>query len=102
LALEGKITAHHRFMLRQWLDALEITDRKIAAPDKQIVEKARPFEATVQTWMQLPGLRRVNAFSLLAEIVLLRSSPQAQPIWPRGRPSVRATGRAPASRRDKR
>jgi transposase len=68
LALEGKITDHHRFMLRQWLDALDFTDRKIAALDKQIGEAARPFEATVQTWMQVPGLRRVNASSLLAEI----------------------------------
>ena len=25
LALEGKITDHHRFMLRQWLDALDFT-----------------------------------------------------------------------------
>jgi transposase len=68
LALEGKVTAHHRFLLRQWLDALDFTDRKIADFDKQIEEKARPFESTVKTWMQVPGLRRVNAFSLLAEI----------------------------------
>lgn len=68
LALDGKITDHHRFMLRQWLDALDFADGKITALDKQIEEKARPFEATVKTWMRVPGLRRVNAFSLLAEI----------------------------------
>jgi len=68
LALQGQVTAHHRFMLRQWLDALDFTDQKIAALDQQIAEQARPFEPTVQTWMQVPGLRRVNAFSLLAEI----------------------------------
>jgi transposase len=68
LALDGKVTAHHRFMLRQWVDALDFTDNKIAALDKQIVEQSRPFEATVHSWMQVPGLRRVNAYSLLAEI----------------------------------
>jgi transposase len=68
LALQGQVTAHHRFMLRQWLDALDFTGQKIAALDRQIAGQARPFEATVQTWMQVPGLRRVNAFSLLAEI----------------------------------
>jgi transposase len=68
LVLEGKITAHHRFMLRQWLDALDFTDGKIATLDKEIMDNARPFDPTVQTWMQVPGLRRVNAFSLLAEI----------------------------------
>ena len=68
LALQGKITDHHRFMLRQWLDMLDLVDRKIALLEQQIVEHSRPFEALVRTWMQVPGLRRINAFSLLAEI----------------------------------
>jgi transposase len=68
LALEGKITDHHRFMLRQWLEMLDFVDGKIVLLDQQIVEQSRPFEAVVQSWMQVPGLRRVNAFSLLAEI----------------------------------
>ena len=68
LALEGKITDHHRFMLRQWLDMLDFVDRKIAVLERQIVEKSRPFEAMVHTWMQVPGMRWINAFSLLAEI----------------------------------
>jgi transposase len=68
LALEGKITEHHRFMLRQWLEMLDFVDGKIALLDQQIVEQSRPFEAVLQTWMQVPGLRRVNAYGLLAEI----------------------------------
>jgi transposase len=68
LALEGKITDHHRFMLRQWLDMLDFLDRKIVLLEQQIVERSRPFEATVHAWMQVPGLRRTNAYSLLAEI----------------------------------
>lgn len=68
LALEGKITDHHRFMLRQWLDMLDFVDRQIAVMEERIVEKSRPFEAILRTWMRVPGLRRINAFSLLAEI----------------------------------
>ena len=68
LALEGNITDHHRFMLRQWLDMLDFVDRKMVLLEQQIREKSRPFEAMVHTWMQVPGLRRINAFSLLAEI----------------------------------
>lgn len=68
LALEGKVTDHHRFMLRQWLDMLDFLNRKIAVLEEQIVEKSRPFEATVAAWMNVPGLRRINAYSLLAEI----------------------------------
>jgi transposase len=68
LALEGRVTDHHRFLLRQWLDTLDFVDRKIAKLEEQIREKARPFEAMLQAWMQVPGLRRINAYSLLAEI----------------------------------
>ena len=68
LALEGKVTQHHHFLLKQWLDMLDFLDDKIEVLKKQIVEKSRPFEATVQTWMKVPGLRRINAYSLLAEI----------------------------------
>lgn len=67
-ALEGRITEHHRFLLRQWLDTLDFVDRKIAALEEEIGKQAGPFEAMVQTWMQVPGLRRINAYSLLAEI----------------------------------
>jgi transposase len=68
LALEGRVTQHHRFLLRQWLDMLDFLDRKIELLERQIEEKAVPFAATVQIWMQVPGLRRINAYSLLAEI----------------------------------
>ena len=68
LALEGNITEHHRFLLRHWLEMLDFLDGKIRTLEEQIVEKSRPFENTVQTWMQVPGLRRINAYSLLAEI----------------------------------
>jgi transposase len=68
LALEGNLSEHHRFLLQQWLDMLDFLDHKIALLEEQIVEQSRPFEATVVAWMQVPGLRRINAYSLLAEI----------------------------------
>jgi transposase len=60
LALEGRIRGHHRFLLRQRLETLEFVEGKIAGLDEQIGEQVRPFEAMVQTWMKVPGLRRVN------------------------------------------
>jgi transposase len=68
LALEGNVTPHHRFLLRQWLDMLDFVDRKIALLDAQIAEHSRPFEPVVRVWMEIPGLRRTNAYALLAEI----------------------------------
>jgi transposase len=68
VALTGRITDHHRFLLRQWLDMLDFVGRKMAVLDAQIAVHTRPFEALLQMWMKVPGLRRVNASSLLAEI----------------------------------
>jgi hypothetical protein len=31
--------------------------------EERNVEKSRPFEAMVRTWMQVPGLRRINAYT---------------------------------------
>ena len=68
LALDGKVTEHHRFPLKQLLDRLDLLDDQIETLEERIVEKSRPFEATLETWMKVPGLRRTNAYSLLAEI----------------------------------
>jgi transposase len=68
LALEGNVTDHHRFLLRQWLDMLDFLDGKIVLLEQRIEQQSRPFEAMVRTWMQGPGLRRINAYALLAEI----------------------------------
>jgi transposase len=78
LALQGNLTDHHRFLLRQWLDTLDFVDRKLALLDQQIAENARPLESTIVQWTRVPGLRGterkrgerkpVNAYSLLAEI----------------------------------
>ena len=77
-ALQGRLTEHHRFVLRQWLDALDFVDGKLAQLDRQIAEKARPFSSLVDRWKEVPGLRGterkrgkrnpINAYSLLAEI----------------------------------
>ena len=42
--------------------------RKIALLEREVAERSRLFEAALQRWMQIPGLRRINAYSLLAEI----------------------------------
>ena len=47
---------------------LDFLDDKIETLEQQIVQQSRPFESTVQAWMKVPGLRRINAYSLLAEI----------------------------------
>jgi len=68
LALAGRVTEHHRFLLRQWLDTLEFLEQSIATFDRRIEEQMRPFQAAVACWMGMPGVDRVIAWTLVAEI----------------------------------
>ena len=67
-ALTGCITEHHRFLLRQWLELLEVIEGKIAEFDQKIEEQMRPFARAVEIWNTIPGIDRVAAWSLVAEI----------------------------------
>lgn len=70
LALEGRVTEHHRFLLRQLLDDLRHTESKIAAVEAEIDRRSRPFEAEVARLCTIPGVGRVTAWAVLAEIGL--------------------------------
>jgi transposase len=67
-ALAGSITDHHRFLLRQWLEMLSVVEGKIAEFDVRIDELMRPFAPAVEIWMGIPGIDRIAAWSLVAEI----------------------------------
>lgn len=70
LALEGRVTEHHRFLLRQLLDDLRHVESKIAAVEAEIDRRSRPFEEQVARLCTIPGVSRVTAWALLAEIGL--------------------------------
>jgi transposase len=68
LALEGKLTEHHRFLLRTHLDQIEVTDRSIGQLDARIEEAARPFAEMVDRLTEMPGMSTTAAHVVLAEI----------------------------------
>jgi transposase len=68
LALAGRATEHHRFLLRPWLDTLEFLEESIATFDRRIEEQMRPFQAAAACWMGMRGVDRVTAWALVAEI----------------------------------
>jgi transposase len=70
LALEGRVTEHHRFLLRELMDDLRHVESKIAAVESEIDRRNRPFEAEVARLCTIPGVSRVTAWGLLAEIGL--------------------------------
>jgi transposase len=68
IALTGRITDHHRFLLKQWLEMLKMTEEKIAEFDRKIEETGIPFAEAVTTWVTIPGIDRVAAWCVVAEI----------------------------------
>jgi len=70
LAMEGRVTEHHRFMLRALLEDLRHAESKIAAIEAEVDKRNRPFEEEVARLCTIPGVSRVTAWGLLAEVGL--------------------------------
>jgi transposase len=70
LALEGRVSEHHRFMLRALLEDLRHAESKIMAIEAEVDKRNRPFEEEVARLCTIPGVSRVTAWGLLAEIGL--------------------------------
>src|SRR5215216_288946 len=67
-ALRGKVTEHHRFMLRMHLDQIAATDEGIARLDAQITELTSPLAEVVERLAAMPGMSETSASVVLAEI----------------------------------
>jgi transposase len=67
-ALEGHVTAHHRYMIGFHLNMIEGLDAAIADLDRRIDEQVRPFRDVVERVARVPGVKRTAAVSILAEI----------------------------------
>lgn len=68
LALHGRVFEHHRFWLRQLFDHLLFLERKIAEVAQEIERRSQPFEDAVSRWDTIPGVDRITACALVAEI----------------------------------
>ena len=67
-ALSGKVNDHHRLMLGKLLRALKTRETEIAEDDTDIRRQIEPFRPAVLSWMQVPGIDEVTAWSLVAEM----------------------------------
>jgi transposase len=68
VALEGHVTDTHRFLIGQHLGMLEDLERRIEAFDKRIADVLSPFCHLAALLMTIPGVSRVSAEIILAEI----------------------------------
>jgi len=67
-ALAGRVTEHHRFMLRELLDDLDHAEGKMTTVEQEIDRRLRPFQDDVARLCTIPGVDRVTAWGVLSEI----------------------------------
>jgi transposase len=67
-ALEGRVKAHHRFVLTELLCQIDSLDETIAHFDREIEDYCRPFEEAVQLLDTIPGVGRQAAEIIVSEI----------------------------------
>ncbi len=72
-SLRGRVTAHHRFMLRLHLDQLDALDGAIGRIDKEVDSNVEPFRVAIEMLKTIPGVSRLSAEVIVSEIGIDRS-----------------------------
>jgi transposase len=67
-ALEGAVTPHHRFLLRELMRQLSFLEEQVARFEAEIEQRMPPFEWAAGLLMTMPGVDRTSACALIAEI----------------------------------
>jgi transposase len=67
-ALEGRVTEHHRFLLRQHMRQIRFLDEMIGEYEQRIEEQARPFFEYIPLLDTIPGINWTAAAGIVAEI----------------------------------
>jgi transposase len=67
-ALRGRISDHHRFMLKLHLDHIETLDKAITQIETEVGLGLEPFQRAAKLLSTMPGLSSVSANVVVAEI----------------------------------
>jgi transposase len=67
-ALVGKLTSHHKFMLRTLRRSLANIEQLINEVDKQIDEQTKQYAVEIQLLQTIPGVSKITSVGLLSEI----------------------------------
>ena len=68
LALDGRLTEHHRYLLAFHLRRVEAIEADLRTLDERIEEKAQPYAAQRRLLRQIPGVDDRIALAIIAEI----------------------------------
>jgi transposase len=67
-ALRGRITSHHRFMLKLHLQQVDSLDQAIATIETEVGESLRPFRDAAERLATIPGVSALTASVIVSEI----------------------------------
>jgi transposase len=67
-ALRGRVSRHHRFLLRLHLDQIDVLDRALAEIDQEVEAHLDPFRPLIPLPTSIPGIAELSARIVLAEI----------------------------------
>ncbi len=67
-ALRGRVTKHHRFLLRLHLQQIDVLDTAIAEIDREVDANVEPFRAAITILTTIPGVSDLSARTIMAEI----------------------------------
>jgi transposase len=67
-ALRGRVTSHHRFLLRLHLRQIDALEAAITDLDREVEADLEPFRAAVRLLISIPGVSALSAEVIVAEI----------------------------------
>jgi transposase len=67
-ALRGRVTRHHRFLLKLHLDQIDALDAALARIDEEVSANVEPFRAAIEMLSTIPGISTLSAEVIVAEI----------------------------------
>jgi transposase len=67
-ALEGRVDAHHRVLLHHLLSHITFLEQSLHELTAEIEQRLSPYEQAIERMVQIPGLQRLTASNILAEI----------------------------------
>jgi transposase len=67
-ALRGRVTSHHRFLLRLHLRQIDTLEAAVAEIDREVEADLEPFRAAVRLLSSIPGVSALSAEVIVAEI----------------------------------
>lgn len=67
-ALDGRVTAHHRFMIELSLEHMQYIEKQIQRLDEQIDRHIEPYRKQIELLQTIPGIGPNASAAVLAEI----------------------------------